>query len=212
LTELDLHIIEAYLQERLQPEEKADFEHKMKLDPELRAMVGQMRVTVIAIRQSALDEKLEMLKEEEKKMALTDQSTFKILPVYKWIAVAAVLLVGLFFLFPLFKPDDKIRNPYLAEHFDDYVLHSITRGNISEIKVTPEQELAYNLYGTKQFHKAMPLLEELWEEKKDTLALFYWKTSQIAVTNKLVTNTEIKILNSNKKYSALITPLINELK
>jgi hypothetical protein len=172
-------------------------------------MVGQMRATVIAIRQSALDEKLEMLKEEEKKMALQDQSAFKISPVSKWIAVAAVLLVGVFFLFPLLKPDDTIRNPYLAEHFDNYVLHSITRGNISELKVTPEQELAYNLYSTKQFHKAMPLLEELWEEKKDTLALFYWKTSQFAVTNKLETDSGIIILNSNKKYIELISQLIN---
>src|SRR5688572_6087991 len=181
----------------------------MKLDPGLRAMVTQMRTTVIAIRQSALEEKLNMLKEEEKKMALSDHSSFRITPLYKWVAVAAVLLLGVLLFLPLFKPDDTIRNPYLAEHFDDYVLHSIERGNISAQEVTPEQELAYNLYSTKQFHKAMPVLEELWEEKGDTLALFYLKTSQLAVAKKLETDAGIIILTSNKKYAELISHLVN---
>jgi len=204
LTEPDLHIIEAYLHDRLRPEEKADFEQKMKLDPELRALVSQMRATVIAIRQSAMDEKLDMLKEEEKKMAVLDQSSFRITPLYKWVAVAAVLLIGLFFVFPLFKPDDTIRNPYLAEHFDDYVLHSITRGNNSDQKVTPEQELAYNLYGTKQFHKAMPLLEELWEEKGDTLALFYLGVSEKAMGNEEKSDSYFFKIRQTTKFNKLI--------
>ena len=207
MTEQDLHTIESYLHDRLSREEKQAFDERLKSDAEFRAHVGQVRAAIVAVRQVSLDDKLNLLQQEEQKQDAIQPSTFKITPLYRWVAVAAVLLIGLFFLAPLFKPDDTIRNPYLAEHFDDFVLHSTTRGNNSDPKVTPEQERAYNMYRMKQFHKAIPLLEELWEEKRDTLALFYLGVSEKSLGNESKSKIYFEQLHSNPKYTTKIDQL-----
>lgn len=184
MTEEELHIIERYLHGEMDEAEKQAFEKKLASDPELRASVVNMRATILALGQNILDEKLEILKSEEANFSGVEAKTFRLQPVYKWVALAAVLILGIILIRPLFAPDDTIKNPYIAEHFDSLILHETTRGGNDGIVRTPEQELAYNAYQMQNFHRAIPLLKELWEEKRDTLALFYLRVSEKALRKK----------------------------
>lgn len=183
MTEEDLHIIESYLHEQLDASDKLVFEERLRNEPDLRHTTGQMRASIIAIRQHALDDKIEMLRSEENKLASQDTNKARIMPLFRWVAVAAAVIFLAIFLIPgLLKDDDTIKNPYLAEHFDEqYVLHQTTRGNNPDPKISKEQERAYNLYRLQKFHKAIPYLEKLWEEKRDTMALFYLNVSKVAI-------------------------------
>lgn len=205
MTEEDLHIIESYLQDRLGAAEKQAFEDRLRQDQDLRYATGQMKQSIIAIRQSVLDQKMELLKGEENSLSMQRTPPALIRPMYKWIAAAAaVILFGVFLIRPLLKEDDTIQNQYLAEHFDDYVIHETTRGNNPDPKITPEQERAYNLYRMQKFHKAIPLLETLWEEKRDTMALFYLTVSKVAIGEKGEFSQKIFI---RKEYVKLISEL-----
>jgi len=197
LTEQDLHLIELYLNGRLADADKVEFDNRMRSDEEFKAMVSQVRASVIGIRQSAIDEKMALLKEEEGQLDKKDVSSFLLTPMHRWMAVAAALIAVIIAITPLLRTDDTIKNAYLAEHFDEYILHETDRSeNNSEKKVTPEQERAYNLYAMKKFHKAMPLLEELWEEERDTLALFYLGVGKLALNEEIIyDNLEYRFKN-----------------
>lgn len=204
MTEQDFNIIETYIQGRMTLQEKEAFEQRLISEPELQGMLHHLRASMVAVRQSALDDKLSLLKEIEINEMKPQVKLRSISPAYSWIAVAAIIVAGAILLRPVLFPDNSIKNQYLAEHFDEYVLHSTVRGNNEEIKITKEQERAYNLYQIQEFHKAMPLLEDLWEEKRDTLALFYLSVSEIIVNKP--DNFHFEILRKNNRYySKLIT-------
>lgn len=208
MTEEELHIIERYLHGEMDEAEKQAFEKKLASDPELRASVVNMRTTVLALGQSILDEKLEILRSEEANFSGVEAKTFRLQPAYKWVALAAVLIAGIILIRPLFAPDDTIKNTYIAEHFDTLILHETSRGGNDGIVRTPEQELAYNAYEMQNFHRAIPLLKELWEEKRDTLALFYIIVSKKAIGIKQKDENYFSILSNNSNFKNKIDLLL----
>ncbi len=213
MTDQELQHIESYLFGRLGQNEKLEIESKMKSDAEFKASVVQMKSMLIAIRQSTLDEKLSILKEEGLKYKGTAPQVVMIKPMYRWIAAAAVLLLGVFLIRPLFEKDATIQHPYLAEHFEDFVLHEIHKGQVNQAK-NVEVLRAYNLYSIKEFKKAIPMLEKNWNMDRDTLSLFYLYVSAIGTGNeKLLKEYEKEAKNSlstNKEYENRLNLLLNK--
>ncbi len=209
MTEQDFHIIESYTMGTMTPQEKEAFEQRLKVDPELKVLVDQVKSSILAVRQSALDDKWSLLKEVEIHEMKTGAKIRPLKLVMRWAALAAIIIACAIIFRPVFFPDNTIKNKYLAEHFDEYVLHSTVRGDNSEIKVTKEQERAYNLYQIREFHKAMPLLEDLWEVERDTLALFYLITSNIAIKKEVKKYDYKLIFNNSYRYSSLISKTSN---
>jgi hypothetical protein len=76
-----------------------------------------------------------------------------------------------------------MQHAYLAEHFDEYVLHDVTKG-VNEPQFTEEQLEAYNLFTIQAFDKAIPSLKTLWTQEQDTLALFYLIAAYIGTGQK----------------------------
>lgn len=202
VTEHELHIIEMYLKGNLSSAETADINSRMKADKEFRTQVELIRASIIGIRQAVLDEKLELIKEEEKKMAVANDSDFRITPLYKWVAVAASLILCMFLLQPLLKEDNSIHHQYLAEHFEEFVLHDTYKGELDDAAYL-EMTRGYNLFAEKEFDQAVPILKHSWETHQDSMSLFYlWITAFATEDTALKSQYErdIQGLSSNNKY------------
>ncbi|MDX1478145.1 MAG: hypothetical protein R3301_10610 [Saprospiraceae bacterium] len=89
-------------------------------------------------------------------------------------ATAAVIL--LMFIFVINSPESGpaagSRNQYLAEHFDAFIQHDVSRNSTTD-GLTQEQLNAYNLFVLGRFDQALPVLEDLWITRDDPLAMYY---------------------------------------
>ncbi len=209
MTEYDLEIIETYLNGKLNAAEKTDFERRLESDPEFRSTVLQMKASIISIRQAAFDEKLAILKEEEETLQALDRTSFVIRPMYRWVAVAAILLAAIFLVGPLLKSNDTIDHPYLAEHFDEFIIHDTYKGSKEDARYA-EIMRGYNLFAEKEFEKAIPVLKNNWETHKDTISLFYLWVSAVGTDNSNIESEygdEIKLISGNNKYSKYLNSL-----
>ena len=157
MTEHELHIIEMYLEGKLSPSETAEIVSRMEADKEFRTQVEHMRATITGIRQAVLDEKWELIKEEEKKLAAANGSEFRLTPMYRWVALAAAVILGIVLIRPLLKNDTSIHHPYLAEHFEEFVLHDTYKG-VNDDADYLEMTRGYNLFAEKEFDQAVPIL------------------------------------------------------
>ena len=209
LKEQDLHIIELYLNGKLSGKETSDFEGRMKSDPEFRATVGQMRASILGIRQAVIEEKLALLKEEEAKFAEHTSSSFRITPMYRMVALAAILIAAVLIFRPLLKTDDGIKNIYLAEHFDEFIIHDTYKGFVED-SVYLQILRGYNLFAEQKFDKAIPILKNSWEIHNDTTSLFYLWVTAMSTDNTAIKKQyedEIKMISGNKKYSKYLNDL-----
>lgn len=205
MTDQELHWIESYLKGKMNEEERLTFEQRMQTDADWKKQVSQVRSVMIAIRQSALDDKRNLLKEVESKEKNFTATGYRIRPLHRWISAAAVIFIGIILFFLINKPENEIKNQYLAENFDKFILHSTVRGNNDIDSLTKEQRYAYNLFAAKEFKKAIPELEKLWKTESDTLALFYLDVSNIVLKNKYdPQSTRLK-----SSYSEMINEIIS---
>lgn len=187
-------------------------------DPSLKEAFHDVEMLWQASRLEKLQGKLMMLKqyeEEAKAEAKAKESkTLKVVSISKrrWVlsiaaGIALIAVAGWF----LFRPQPvAIQNQYLAMHFNEYILHDVMKSDNTPGEYTPEQLRAYNLFAIQDFEKAIPLLKEQWEEKGDTMALFYLWVSCVALGDEQQVNQyksdalSIKSLELQKKIQLLI--------
>lgn len=156
--------------------------------------------TEIGIRYNTLQGQLDKLKQEEKGIggsALPKKNAGRVVGMRRyWWAVAAgvmVIVIGGYFLVENQKPE--YVNQYLMDHFDEYILHDKYRSANPEEKLDRDKEIGYDLYVLQEFEEAIPYLKRRWEEKRDTVALFYLGVSYAGLgqmDNATKTTHEIK--------------------
>ncbi|MDX1478269.1 MAG: hypothetical protein R3301_11230 [Saprospiraceae bacterium] len=95
-------------------------------------------------------------------------------------AVAAAVLALVFFLPGGGHAVAEPQNPYLAEHFEEFLLHEGWRNRQREPERTAETVL-YDMFALKEFNQAIPLLEQSWTTQDDTMALYYLILSHAAL-------------------------------
>ncbi len=158
-------------------------ESRLQAEPNLSADLEELRIFMVAARANVLEEKMNMLKEIEKKEK-TKTSFFW----WKWLSLLFILgVMGYLFYFFTLRETTRMAPKYkgiYATRFDDeLILHKTIRSAVQPVTLTGEQRRAYELYSIQLFDEAAPLLNTLWTEKKDTLALFYLGISEIGQGN-----------------------------
>jgi hypothetical protein len=204
----DIELLESYLQKRLSAKEIDLIESRLQAEPNLSADLEELRIFKAATRANVLKEKMNMLKNIEK----TNTSKFS-LSWWKWLSIIFVLgfLGYLFYFFTLRETNQiapKYKGIYATRFDDELILHKTMRSAVQPVPLTGEQRRAYELYSIQLFDEAAPLLETLWTEKKDTLALFYLGISEIGQGNE---EKGLKILKKPEltKYKNQINIFIN---
>lgn len=183
-------LIEAYLKDELQGEEKIKFEEQLSKDDELRSQYNLAYEVKQVFRHSDLESKLEFVKSLDSEHSVRKNQKKN---NWIWIVLLGVLLLsGAYFL--LKEKSHKPTLPYATlfevKTFDQYILHTTLRSS-QNAEFSVQQKKAYSLYAAQSFDNAIPLLITLWEDQNDTLALYYLGISYLGV-------------GQNKKSSAIL--------
>jgi hypothetical protein len=192
----DILLLDDYIKSRLSEIDKITVESRLLTESDLKEDYDYLKAVANASRANVLQDKLKMLQEEELIIKTASESKdaaaiHQLEPVKNndkiWWKVG--LVAGLLGVMPLIgKYYIENQGPkYPAEYADlfenrfeeELILHTTYRSVEPTDTYTPEQRRAYELYSIKEFEMAAPLLENLWEDKRDTLALFYWGVSEI---------------------------------
>ncbi len=182
----DIALLEIYLKGRLSAEASAAIEDRLAAEADLLEDYKELKILTEGIRVSALNEKLSMLQDWENKHQTNPGKSIK---WRKWLGlIFLVSMAGyLFYLFTL-KEGKKVPVEYeglYAQRFDEeLILHKTKRAVVQTDSLSQEQRRAYEMYSIQLFDEAIPLLDDLWESKKDTLALFYLGVSRIGIGEK----------------------------
>jgi len=171
--------------------------------------------TLRGIRYHGLVNQLNKLKQEEEirdSSGLPEKKVGRVIVMRRtWLAVAAglaLLVIGGYFFTENRKSE--YVNQYLMDHFDEYILHDKSRGNNPGEKLDQDKEKGYDLYVLKEFEEAIPYLKRRWEEKGDTLALFYLGVSYSGIgKHSKMNNVYGLLISNNLDHSKL--DLINKL-
>ena len=188
-------LIEAYLKDELQGDEKINFEEQLSKDDELRSQYNLAYEVRQAFRYSDLESKLEFVKSLESDPPESgNQKKNK----WLWLILFGLLSLGLVYLSvkeKSKKPTSSWASIFEVKNFDQFILHSTLRSSQST-NFTIQQKKAYNLYAAQSFDNAIPLLETLWENQNDTLALYYLGISYLGIgqnekSNDILTQTAL---------------------
>jgi hypothetical protein len=192
----DILLLDDYIKSRLSETDRLIVESRLLTETDLKEDYDYLKSVANASRITILQDKLKMLQEEELIIKTASESKdaaaiHQLEPVknngkiwWKLGLVAGLLgvmaLIGKYYI-------DNQGSKYPSEYADlfenrfeeELILHTTYRSVEPPDNYTPEQRRAYELYSIKEFDMAAPLLEKLWEDKRDTLALFYWGVSEI---------------------------------
>jgi hypothetical protein len=192
----DILLLDDYIKSRLSETDRLIVESRLVTETDLKEDYDYLKSVANASRITILQDKLKMLKEEELIIKTTSESKdaatiHQLEPVKNngkiWWKVGLVAgLLGVMALIGKYYIENQAQK-YPAEYADlfenrfeeELILHTTYRSIEPTDTYTTEQRRAYELYSIKEFEMAAPLLEKLWEEKRDTLALFYWGVSEI---------------------------------
>lgn len=168
--------MDAYMRGTLDEASRKEFEEKLASDQAFREQWQLMQSMQQAVRITALQEKMEMLKKADeeglKKKAsyLTGTKSIR-----RWLILiflfAGITAVAYFIL----RSPVKVQEP-MAAHTDlmeQSIIHKTVRSAESGNNLKVEQRIAYDLYVLQEFEDAIPRLEQLWKNQSDTLAYFY---------------------------------------
>lgn len=196
-------LIEAYLRDELQGEEKINFETQLSKDEALRNSFNLAKEVSLAFRHQELESKLEFVKSLEKEQPISGaQKKNK----WFWLMIPFIiaLLVGIY-LNNEKKPQPIPQHVSLFEvkNFDKYILHSTIRSPQSD-KYSIEQKKAYGLYAAQSFKNAIPLLSDLWKNQTDTLALYYLGISYLGIDD----YNEAKSILTRNELSEMKNPIL----
>lgn len=185
----DIDMLHQYLKGRLSAEASIALEKRLKEDSDLKEDYTALKVLSEGIRVKALTEKFDMLRAWESEKTPepnTKENGWKWL---KWIGLGLLLFLAGYLMYHFtLKEENEIPLEYkeiYAQRFDDeLILHKTKRAAVQTDNLTQEQRRAYEMYSIQLFEEAIPLLDELWKSKSDTLALFYLGVSYIGTGEK----------------------------
>ena len=182
----DIDILHQYLKGRLSAEASSAVEKRLAAEADLQDNYRQLKILTEGMRVSVLSDKLAMLQNWEKKEDHAQNAKGN---WWKWIGIFFLCcLLGYLLYNYAFKEGNEIPKEYkvlYAQRFDaELILHNTKRSAVQTDSLSQEQRRAYEMYSIQLFDDAIPLLETLWETKRDTLALFYLGVSYIGVGKK----------------------------
>lgn len=209
MTEQDTYIIERYLTGKLSAQDAKALEARFREDPVLKAEAVQMRAIMTAVRQQVMEEKKALLREESRQSKGRLPGLLVLPPVWRYVAIAAILVLAIFMIRPLLESDPEIQNTYLAEHFDEFIIHDTHKGAVDDTTALALQK-GYNLFAAKKFDDAVFILEKNWEVHRDTVSLFYLWTASIAQADTLKANQYEKQLTDSFRKNFDLTQLMHK--
>jgi len=192
----DIILLEKYLQGKLEGPIVLELEARISTEKDLAEDYDTLKTLSSGIRLNVLQDKLKFLEatEAEKKTG-TEDVIFnnKFIWIVLTLALASFLLT-IYFL--TMKTTSVDTSPYALNdgEFYTYIRHTNERSIALDSNL--EKSKAYNLFTAKEFELARPLLLNLWESKKDTLAYYYLAISHLQLNNfknayKILTSSEL---------------------
>jgi tetratricopeptide (TPR) repeat protein len=177
----DIELLNELLQDKLDEETTAQINERLGREVDLAEDFEFLKVMAGAVRVTALQSKLEMLQHEEAKISsLNNGKGFKWWWLLTLLAIMALLVFG--WKYFQYSKDEISYNPVFVSDFDsELILHKTYRSENNTEELTIDQQRAYEMYSLQMFDEAIPLLEQLWEVERDTLALFYLGVSYFGV-------------------------------
>lgn len=210
----DIELLETYLKGRLDEATVSMLKARLAAEKQLSDDFKDMQILAEGMRYGVLGDKLSMLKDYEKQM-FTMENQKNVLenknsqPWWKWWLVLVIIgLISYVGYQRIAGSEKKIPDEYkniYADRFDrELILHKTMRAAVQTDSLTAEQRRAYELYSIQLFDEAIPLLDELWTNQKDTLALLYLGVSKIGVGEKkegldLLQKAELKMYSDQIK-------------
>lgn len=182
IIEADVDLIDQYINQELNEDQKTEFHHRLNDDSEFREQFDFISNIRLSIRESAKSEKLNMLKTIEKEDFSGDLDEFKetnnqvnrkskIIKLRKTIySIASVAAIGLVLVFLLPQLSEDNSKLILNENFEPYPSHVIKRS--VNRNMTRTKENAYKYYSIEAYTKAIPLLQELYENGDNNSAIY----------------------------------------
>lgn len=202
----DIEWLEGYLKGTLDEDSVRNLKARLAVEKALAEDLKELHILTQGLRVYALDEKLGMLKGHEQEVNKKDGSDHKTKPSWwTWLVVLVMALLVSYLGYHYFVNDEKkipeeYKNIY-ADRFDgELILHKTMRAVLQTDSLTREQRRAYELYSIQLFDEAIPLLDALWANQKDTLALFYLGVSRIGI-GQIEEGAAILQRSELKKYS-----------
>jgi hypothetical protein len=177
--EEDIILLENYLKGNLSEKQMAEVASRIEHEKDLGLDFQDLKTLSAGIRLSELKGKMDLLKRVEGEMSSTKRKTnIK----WQWI-VSVILILAIAGFWFLKKANNNDMTTYVMndEEFYKYILHSNERSLSSDNN--PNATKAFNLFTAKEFELAEPLLIDLWESKKDTLAYYYLGITYIQLNN-----------------------------
>ena len=187
--EKDIDILDRYIHGLSSQEETTEVEERLHTDVSFRDTYNLLLSVSEGTRVDGLSEKWSQLRtiesniseddgiatEQEPESNITEKKK-KRFP-YIRIAIAAILLflIGMT-AGKIMKKNNEIVMP-VAE-LEPYIRHETIRSSQKKQLLTDDQQMAYNNYVLRDFRDAKPLLKNLWDNDRDTLALYYLGISQ----------------------------------
>jgi|GEM_PF-1778863 len=187
--EKDIDILDRYIHGLSSQEDTTEVEERLHTDVSFRDTYNLLLSVSEGTRVDGLSEKWSQLRtiesniseddgiatEQEPESNITERKK-KRFP-YIRIAIAAILLflIGMT-AGKIMKKNNEIVMP-VAE-LEPYIRHETIRSSQKKQLLTDDQQMAYNNYVLRDFRDAKPLLKNLWDNERDTLALYYLGISQ----------------------------------
>ncbi|MFZ1703794.1 MAG: hypothetical protein WAT79_05580 [Saprospiraceae bacterium] len=206
----DIILLESYIKGMLSIAEKNQLEARLVKDPELAILLKELYYIKLGVRANALHEKMEAIKSFEKEDSTRTNGKSK---GFWLILLFFLATVGYLFYFFALKEvsqsETKYKGIYASLFDEQLVLHKTKRSTVQSEEIDSLQRRAYEIYSLQLFDEAVPLLETLWQEKKDTLALFYLGVSKIGIGS---TQEGLSILQRTelKKYDQQTSLFFNQ--
>ncbi|HMP30632.1 MAG TPA: hypothetical protein PKD85_13590 [Saprospiraceae bacterium] len=198
----DIDLLEAYLNGNLSEEQTKIVENRLISDIDFQSDFEDLKLLQKGIKLNTLNAKLAMLKEIETSEVSYKKSGSQL---WKFLFILVFIVLTGYLIYNLsFNQKDQVpmeyKHLYAADFSEKLILHSTKRSVVQTDGISPEQRRAYETYSIGLFEDAIPLLENLWTEHRDTLALFYLGVSNVGIGKK---EKGLQILQQNelKKYA-----------
>jgi hypothetical protein len=206
--EEDIILLENYLKGNLSERQMAEVASRIEHEKDLSLDLQDLKTLSAGIRLSELKGKMDLLKSVE---ANRDVKVKKNQKGYLTGFILIFLLLVGYLIYSYFINDNmqsEANQQFYAGNFDeDLILHKTYRSSNENNSLTPIEKRGYDLYSLQLFEEAIPELEKLWNEKSDTLALFYLGVSYKAIGNEEKCNEIFNMYELNK-YELLYSKLI----
>lgn len=173
----DIELIERSLEGQLNDTDNAVFSQRLATDAYFKAEVEAYHEAILAIKLAGEDDIMAILREEQAKLNgakvisifKKNPKTFSILRgALAAASIAAFVLVG-YWIWDKSDASTIKLSPLVMTYFEPYPALGIHKG-VEKKDVTTE---ALRTYAQNDYKKAIPLLEESFHIKKDSLLLFY---------------------------------------